>query len=71
MSEIDALIKRLENFENNLKKCSKANRTKGYLKERLSGLEEVWIKVCEVAEKIESLKTEANANENYFTTIRV
>lgn len=64
--EFDAVRKRMESFESNFKKCSKANRTKGYLKGMLTGLEELWKSMCEVDAKMESLKTQENENESYF-----
>lgn len=64
--EVDALIKKIDKFESNFKKCSKVNRTEGYLEGRLEGLEEVWSKACEVDDRIEAVKTEANMNQSYF-----
>lgn len=64
--EVDSLMKRIDSFESNFKKCSKANRTKGYLKGRIEGLESLWKNVCKVDEKIEQLKSEENKNDSYF-----
>ncbi len=64
--EADTLAKRIDNFEKNFKKCSKTNRTKGYLKGRITGLEDLWKSMCKVDGKIESLKTDDNKNDSYF-----
>lgn len=65
-TEIEALRKRAVKFEENFKKCSRANRTKGYLNGRLTGLDELWQNVCEVNDRMEVLKDGANANISYF-----
>lgn len=64
--EMEALVKRITSFELNFKKCSKANRTKGYLKGRITGLEELWKRVCEGDDKMESYKTKENEAHKYF-----
>lgn len=66
VNKIDALIKRINNFESNFNKCLKAKRTKGYLEGRITGLEELWAKVCEADAKIEELRTDANEKDSYF-----
>lgn len=64
--EVEALKKRALKFEVNFKKCSRASRTKGYLKGRSAGLDELWQSICEADEKMESLKDRENENDPYF-----
>lgn len=66
IEELNAVIVRFKTFERNFKKCSQANRTKGYLEGRLKGIDELWALVCEADEKINSLKTKENENIAYF-----
>lgn len=42
LNEFESIVERAGNFEKNFRKCSEANRTKGYLKGRIAGLEELW-----------------------------
>lgn len=60
LREIEALKKRAVKFEVNFTKCSKANRTRGYLMGRKEGLDELWQSICECDEKIEVLKDPTN-----------
>lgn len=66
VDEVNSLMVRFEKFEKNFKKCSQANRTKGYLEGRLKGLEELWKSMCEADVEINSLKTDAHATISYF-----
>lgn len=66
LTQVDSLAKRLESFEKNFRKCSKANRTKGYLDGRVVGLDELWKRMCKVDEEIESLRTDEDQDIAYI-----
>lgn len=69
VKEFNALKTRFEKFERNFRKCSQAKRTKGYLEGRLSGIDEIWTKICEVDKEINLLweEVEGEINLPYLT----
>lgn len=66
VNEMKGLMSRLKKFESNFKKCSNANRTKGYLEGRLSGIKELWKDICDTDATITAFKDKDNASHQYF-----
>lgn len=65
-AEVEAWRKRLEIFAKNVKRCSLADKTVGYLEARLEGLGELYEQMCIKCNRIDEIRASRNMCESYF-----